>query len=116
MMRLDLITRPSKLKDQTVVSASVTAQFSVTSEGGGGSGGGNSSRATTVINTNTGSVTRDQLKNAADAAKDGGTVTIKSNKTSDATFPNSGLHSLIGKNNSLTVVTKNGTFFLTARQ
>jgi len=77
--------------------------------GGGSGSGGSNAPATPVINTNTGSVTGNQLKNAADAAKDGGTVTIKSNETSEVTLPNSGFDSLSGKNNSLTVVTENGT-------
>jgi hypothetical protein len=79
----------------------------VTNSGSGSSGGGFT--ATTVIKTNTGSVTGNQLNNAAGVAKDGETVTIKSNKTIEVTFPTSGLHSLTGNNNSLTVVTDNGT-------
>ena len=90
---------------------SVSVQFCVTSSGGssGGSSGSNSPKATPVIGTNTGRVTGSQLKDAADAAKDGGTVTVKSNETSEVTLPTSGLDSLSGKNNSLTVVTENGT-------
>jgi len=76
---------------------------------GGSSGSGGGSTPTTVINTNTGSVTENQLKNAAGAAKTGGTVTIQSNRTSEITFPASGLGSLAGKDNTLTVVTENGT-------
>ena len=85
---------------------SVSVQFSVTSSSGSGSGG---STATTVINTNTGSITGNQLNNAAGVAKNGETVTINSNKTSEVTFPTSGLDALTGNNNSLTVVTDNGT-------
>ena len=75
---------------------------------GGGSGGGGST-ATTVINTNTGSVTGNQLSNAAGAAKDGETITINSNQNNGVTFPASGLSLFSEKNNSLTVVTGNGT-------
>ncbi len=74
---------------------------------GGGSGGG--STATTVINTNTGTVTGSQIDKAAGIAKQGDSVTIQSNQTSEVTFPASGLGSLIEKDNSLTVVTENGT-------
>ncbi|MBF8984743.1 S-layer homology domain-containing protein, partial [Lutibacter sp. B2] len=88
------------------VGATIVAQETTSS--GSGSGGGGST-ATTVINTNTGSVTGNQLNNAAGVAKDGGTVTINSNKTNEVTFPTSGLDSLTGKNNNLTVVTDNGT-------
>ena len=87
---------------------SISLAYTPASSGGGG-GGGSSTPATPIINTNTGSVTGNQLSNAANAAKDGGTVTIKSDKTSEVTLPNSGLASLSGKNNSLTVVTENGT-------
>jgi hypothetical protein len=73
----------------------------------GGSGGG--STPSTVISTNTGSVTENQLKNAAGAAKTGDTVTIQSNRTNEVIFPASGLGSLAEKDNSLTVVTENGT-------
>ncbi len=96
--------------------ASVLAQFVVTdaatsSSTGSGSGGSSSgsTSATTVINTNTGNITGNQLNNAVGITKNGGTVTIKSNKTNEVTLPNSGLGSLAGKNNSLTVVTENGT-------
>ena len=74
---------------------------------GGGSGGG--ATATTVINTNTGTVTGSQIDKAVGIAKQGDTVTIQSNQTSEVTFPASGLGSLIEKDNSLTVVTENGT-------
>ena len=86
-----------------------TSTATTASTSGSSGSGGSSTPATPVINTNTGSVTGNQLKNAAEAAKDGETVTIKSDKTSEVTFPASGLGSLTGNNNSLTVVTDNGT-------
>jgi hypothetical protein len=88
---------------------SVSAQFAVTVVPTSSSSGGGSTPATTVINTNTGSVTGTQLNNAAKAAKDGETVTIQSGKTNEVTIPASGLDALTGNNNSLTVVTDKGT-------
>ncbi len=76
---------------------------------------GSGSKSTTVINTKTGSITGKQLNNAAGVAKDGETVTINSNKTSEVTFPTSGLDSLTGKNNSLTVITDNGTLIFDSK-
>jgi hypothetical protein len=95
--------------NMSAVSFTVTQVVNTASSGGGSHGGGGGTPATSVINTDTGSVTGNQLKNAADAAKDGGTVTVKSGKTSEVTLPNSGFDSLSGKNNSLTVVTEKGT-------
>ena len=98
------------LKDEAGnMSAYTTTSSATIAQTGGGGGGGGGTPATTVINTNTGSVTGNQLSNAANAAKDGETVTIKSDKTSEVTFQASGLGSLTGNNNSLTVVTANGT-------
>jgi hypothetical protein len=100
----------------TTTSTATTAATSGSgSSSGGSSSSGSSSTSTTVINTNTGSVTGNQLNNAAGIAKDGETVTIKSNKTSEVSFPNSGLDSLTGKNNSLTVVTDNGTLIFNSK-
>lgn len=84
-----------------------TINFTVASAPTGGSGGGSS--ATPTINTDTGSVTDGQLNNAAGAAKNGETVTIRSNRNNEVTFPASGLGSLAGKDNSLTIVTEKGT-------
>ncbi|MFA7195900.1 MAG: S-layer homology domain-containing protein [Anaerovoracaceae bacterium] len=87
---------------------SVSAQFDVTAVPARSSSGG-SIPATTVINTNTGSVTGNQLNNAAKAAKDGEAVTIQSGKTNEVTIPTSGFDALTGNNNSLTVATDKGT-------
>lgn len=92
----------------TTTSTTTTAPTGTSGSSSGTVGGGGSS-ATPIINTNTGSVTGDQLNTAAGAAKNGETVTINSNKTNEVTFPASGLGSLAGKDNSLTVVTEKGT-------
>jgi hypothetical protein len=79
----------------------VTAVFPETAATASSSGGSYvGPTTTTIINTNTGSVTGNQLDNAAGVAKDGETITIKSDKTKEVTFPTSGLGSLTGKNNS----------------
>ena len=98
---------------ESAKAGAIAAAQAATSDGG--SGGSNITKATSVINTNTGSVTRNQLSNAAAAAKDGETVTIKSNETDEVTLPASGLDSLSGKNNSLTVVTENGTLIFNSK-
>ncbi|NCB41945.1 MAG: hypothetical protein EOM59_04935 [Clostridia bacterium] len=89
--------------------AASAASNSITpaSPSGGGNGGG--STGSTTINTNTGSVTGAQLNNAAGVASNGGTVTINANQAGEVSFPTSGLDSLIDKDNSLTVITENGT-------
>ncbi|HPF19077.1 MAG TPA: S-layer homology domain-containing protein [Bacillota bacterium] len=89
--------------------ASISAQFAVTAVPTSSSSGGGSTPATTVINTNTGNVTGNQLNNAAKAAKDGEAVTIQSGKINEVTIPTSGFDALTGNNNSLTVVTDKGT-------
>lgn len=98
-------------KNSVGIGAASSASNSVTptTTSGGGGGGSTSHTGSTTINTNTGSVTGTQMINAASAGTNGGTVTINSNRTSDVTFPTSGLDSLKGKDNSLTVVTEKGT-------
>ena len=99
------------------IAATNVAIGAITEDPGSGSSGGSGgvSTPTTVINTNTGSVTENQLKNAAGAAKTGDTVTIQSNRTNEVIFPASGLGSLAEKDNSLTVVTENGTLTFDSR-
>lgn len=97
------------------MSFTVTQVVNVEGGSGGSGGSGGGSTPTTVINTNTGSVTENQLKNAAGAAKTGDTVTIQSNRTSEVIFPASGLSSLAGKDTTLTVVTENGTLTFDSR-
>jgi len=79
------------------------------SSSNGSSSSGSSNNGSTVINTNNGSVTGTQLNNAAEIAQNWGTVTINANKNSQVTFPAFGLGSLSKNNNSLTIVTDNGT-------
>jgi hypothetical protein len=97
------------------MSFTVTQVVNIEGGSGGAGGSGGVSTPTTVINTNTGSVTENQLKNAAGAAKTGDTVTIQSNRTNEVTFPASGLGSLAEKDNTLTVVTENGTLTFDSR-
>jgi hypothetical protein len=92
-----------------IANAKGASDARIAATSGGGSSGGSSNSGSSVINTNTGSVTGNQLNNAAGVAQSGGTVTINSNKNNEVIFPTSGLGSLSKNNNSLTIVTDNGT-------